>query len=134
MTALIRLSILTAAAFVLSACSLFGDDEEELEPLELTDIETTLPVKRLWEAKIGGGAEFLRVALRPAGDGNRIYAASRNGNVVALHPETGKVDFFDSTLTSNGRAMVKRRGSDQERPAWNPDDFFGEKFGGRGSE
>ena len=28
---------------------------------------------------------------------------------VAVDPETGKVDFFDTTLTSNGRAMVKRR-------------------------
>jgi len=92
-TALIRTSMLTAAAFVLSACSLFGDDEEKLEPLELTEIETKLPVKRLWQVNIGGGAEFLRVALRPAGDGNRIYAASRDGNVVALHPETGKVEW-----------------------------------------
>jgi len=28
---------------------------------------------------------------------------------VHVDPETGKVDFFDSTLTSNGRAMVKRQ-------------------------
>jgi phosphoenolpyruvate carboxykinase (ATP) len=28
---------------------------------------------------------------------------------VAVDPDTGKVDFFDTTLTSNGRAMVKRR-------------------------
>lgn len=28
---------------------------------------------------------------------------------VHVEPETGKVDFFDTTLTSNGRAMVKRR-------------------------
>ena len=28
---------------------------------------------------------------------------------VRVEPETGKVDFFDTTLTSNGRAMVKRR-------------------------
>jgi phosphoenolpyruvate carboxykinase (ATP) len=27
---------------------------------------------------------------------------------VWVEPETGKVDFFDSTITSNGRAMVKR--------------------------
>jgi phosphoenolpyruvate carboxykinase (ATP) len=28
---------------------------------------------------------------------------------VFVAPDTGKVDFFDSTLTSNGRAMVKRK-------------------------
>ena len=47
-------------------------------------------VRRLWSSKVGGGAEFLRVALQPEGDGNRLYAASRDGNVVALDPESGR--------------------------------------------
>ena len=77
---------------LLAACGIFGgdDDEEELEPAELVDISTKVNVKRLWSAKVGDEAEFLRVALRPAGDGNRIYAASRDGNVVAFDPETGR--------------------------------------------
>jgi len=41
-----------------------------------------------------------------------LYAAAISPRAimenVAVNPETGKVDFFDSTLTSNGRAMVKR--------------------------
>jgi outer membrane protein assembly factor BamB len=83
---------IVVAALALSACSLFGgdDDEKELEPTKLVDITTTVQVKRLWSAKVGADAEFLRIALRPIGDGNRIYAASRDGNVVALHPESGK--------------------------------------------
>ncbi len=79
------------AAFFVTSCGLFGDDDEkELEPMELTDIDTKVSIKRLWKVKIGDEAEFLRVALQPRGDGNRIYAASRDGNVVALQPETGK--------------------------------------------
>jgi outer membrane protein assembly factor BamB len=78
------------AALMLSACGLFGDDDEELKPAELIDFEAKAKIKRLWKTKIGADAEFLRVALRPAGDGNRIYAASVNGNVVALDPESGK--------------------------------------------
>ena len=86
------------AALVVSSCSLFGDkDEKELEPTKLTKIVTTVDVRRLWNANIGGDAEFLRVALQPAGDGNRIYAASRDGNVVALHPETGR-EFWREKL------------------------------------
>jgi len=82
---------LLMAAMVLSSCGLFkGDDEKDLEPTELTNFETKVDVKRLWSVKIGADAEFLRIALQPVGDGNRIYAASRDGNVVALHPETGK--------------------------------------------
>ncbi len=90
MTALGRNLLAVAAALVLSACGLFGDDDEELEPAELIEFETKVPVKRLWSTKIGADAEFLRVALRPMSDGNRVYAASVNGNVVALDPDNGK--------------------------------------------
>jgi len=42
-----------------------------------------------------------------------LYAAAISPRAILenvhVDPETGKVDFFDSTLTSNGRAMVKRR-------------------------
>jgi phosphoenolpyruvate carboxykinase (ATP) len=42
-----------------------------------------------------------------------LYAAAISPRTilenVSVDPETGKVDFFDTTLTSNGRAMVKRR-------------------------
>jgi len=95
---------LLAATLALSACDYFKrDNEKELEPTKLVDIETKIDVKRLWSAKIGADAEFLRVALQPVGDGNRIYAASRNGNVVALHPVTGKQSWrteLDMELSS----------------------------------
>ena len=90
MTRIGRYLLALSAAVLLAGCGLFGDDDEELEPAELIDFETKVPVKRLWSTRIGGDAEFLRVALRPVGDGNRIYAASINGNVVALDPENGK--------------------------------------------
>ena len=91
MTPLVRNLALVLAALALSACGMFGDDDEKaLEPLELVDIETKVKVRRLWSTKVGASAEFLRVALQPASDGNRIYAASRDGNVVALDPASGK--------------------------------------------
>ena len=94
MKATLRTAIVVLAALALSACALFDkDDEKELKPTELTDIETKVRIKRLWSTKVGGDAEFLRVALRPIGDGSRIYAASRDGNVVALDPETGRENW-----------------------------------------
>jgi len=84
----VRYSALIAAALAISACS--KDDEIELEPAKLVDIQTTIDIKKLWSAKLGASAEFLRLNLRPAGDGNRIYAASRDGKVSAFQPETGK--------------------------------------------
>ena len=42
-----------------------------------------------------------------------LYAAALSPRAILenvfVQPETGKVDFFDTTLTSNGRAMVKRK-------------------------
>lgn len=81
---------LVLAALALSACGMFSNEDEELEPLELVDIETKINVQRLWSTKVGDGAEFLRVALQPAGDGSRLYAASRDGNVAAMDPASGK--------------------------------------------
>lgn len=88
----LKSGLLVVSALALSACGIFGDDEdEELKPAELTRIETKVKVRKVWSQKLGKDAKFLRVALRPVGDGNRIYAASRDGNVFALDPESGKL-------------------------------------------
>ncbi len=51
-------------------------------------------------------------ALEP-GSQPLLYAAALSPRAILenvfVEPETGKVDFFDSRLTSNGRAMVKRK-------------------------
>lgn len=90
MSKALRISGLLVATVLLASCGMFGDEEEELEPMELVKIKPSIEIKRIWTAKLGDSAEFLRVALRPAGDGNRIYAASRDGRVSAFEPETGK--------------------------------------------
>lgn len=86
----LRLAGLILASVLLSSCGLFGDKDEESEPKELVDFQSKLKIKRLWSVKIGGASEFLLVGLRPSGDGNRIYAASQDGKVVAMNPVSGK--------------------------------------------
>ena len=90
MKTLLRLAAPIAATLLLSSCGLFGDKDEELEPKELVDFEQTLRIKRVWSAGVGGKSEFLRVALRPASDGNRIYTASFDGIVSAFDAASGK--------------------------------------------
>lgn len=91
MISTVRNLVLMLAVVSVASCSWFGgDDDKELEPMKLTNIVTSVSIQRIWSVKIGKEAEFLRVALRPSGDGNRLYAASRDGNVVALQPKTGK--------------------------------------------
>ncbi|MDJ0711033.1 MAG: outer membrane protein assembly factor BamB [Woeseiaceae bacterium] len=86
----LRAIAVIATTSLLGACGLFGNDDEELEPAELVDFSPSVKIKRLWSAKLGGDAEFLLVALRPAGDGNRVYAASQDGKVSAFDPESGR--------------------------------------------
>ena len=98
-----RIISLIAATSLLASCGLFGDKEEELEPMELVNFAETLKIRKIWSAKVGDDAEFLRVALQPAGDGNRVYAASHDGNVSAFTPEKGKQVWrtkLDIELTS----------------------------------
>jgi len=86
-----RMLLLAAALPLLASCGIFGDkDDDELEPKELISFNQTLKVKRLWSAKVSGDAAFLRVALRPVGDGTRIYAAGYGGEVAAFDPESGR--------------------------------------------
>lgn len=82
---------LALAAILLSACGIFGgDDDEALQPKELADFRQTLPVDRIWSASVGDGSEFLRLALAPAGLGDRVFAASRDGAVTAWDAATGR--------------------------------------------
>lgn len=91
MNKVFRIAGLIAATVLLAGCGLFGDKEEELKPMKLVDIDEVVTVKRAWSAKLGGDSEFLRLALRPTGDGSRIYAASQDGTVSAFDPESGQV-------------------------------------------
>ncbi len=114
MNRFLQKAALLAATALLASCGLFGDKDEELEPKELVKFQPTVKIKRLWSAKLGGDAEFLRVALRPAGDGNRIYAASQNGVVSAFDPKSGKqawrtklgVDLTAGPGVGEGRVLV----------------------------
>jgi outer membrane protein assembly factor BamB len=91
----LRILMLVTATGLLAGCGVFddllgGDKDPELEPAKLEKITETLKIRKIWSTDLGKESDFLRVALRPTGDGARIYAASANGNVHALDPETGK--------------------------------------------
>lgn len=85
------LLLLAVALAPLGGCGVFGGGKDTVEPpAELTDIETTLRVRRVWNAKVGGDSERLRLGLRPTSDGARIYAASHDGKLSAFDVQTGR--------------------------------------------
>lgn len=91
MTWRLRPALVALLCLALGACGIFGGEDEELPPQELVDFDATLDVKKLWSAKVGKGSELLRISLKPAGDGSRVYAASHDGKVSAYDPASGKL-------------------------------------------
>lgn len=72
------------------ACGSNDAKDEMIEPAELVDFKPQIKMKRVWSRDIskGQGKKFNR--LQPAIDGDGIYVASINGDVLALDRKTGK--------------------------------------------
>lgn len=93
----------------LSACSTvkgwfeMDDDEDPNQPAELQDIEETVDIDRLWSTGVGDGQGEGLYHIRPVLLGDRIYAASADGEVVALDRQRGKkiwkVELEDQALS-----------------------------------
>jgi outer membrane protein assembly factor BamB len=80
---------------MLQGCGRSKDTAEP--PAKLTEFETTLDVQKVWSSKVGGGSERLRLGLRPATDGARVYAGSYDGQVAAYDAVTGRKEWSVKT-------------------------------------
>ena len=81
------LTALGAAGFLtLAAC---GDKEID-PPAELVDIVPKRVVHREWTASLGGDSASLRLALRPMVVDGKVYAASHDGEVIAMSAQNGR--------------------------------------------
>ncbi len=70
--------------------NLFDGSDNTAEPAELVDFEPTIKVRTVWQRRVGSGAGKLFLKLRPAVDGERVYAATRGGRVRAFDARTGE--------------------------------------------
>jgi outer membrane protein assembly factor BamB len=90
--------------WLVSGCGLFGGDDDAIEPpAELVEFNSDLDVRRLWNTKIGGATERLRLGLKPASDGASIYVGSYDGRIEALSADTGRSQWssrLDVNLTA----------------------------------
>jgi outer membrane protein assembly factor BamB len=79
---------------LMSGCTalgnLFDSPDNTAEPAELVDFEPTIKVRTVWQRSVGSGAGKLFLKLRPAIDGDRVYAATRGGRVRAFDARTGE--------------------------------------------
>ncbi|HET9449169.1 MAG TPA: outer membrane protein assembly factor BamB [Steroidobacteraceae bacterium] len=83
----VALTALAAVAFLtLSACA-----EKDIDPpAELVDIVAKRTVRQTWTAGLGGDSENLRLALRPIVVDGTVYAASHDGEVIAMAADSGR--------------------------------------------
>ena len=92
-----RLAAAATALLVMLGCD---NDKEVDPPAELTEIQTTREVRRVWTAGLGGDSERLRLALKPMVADGVVYAASHDGEVVAMTAATGKRNWIAKTKLS----------------------------------
>lgn len=59
-------------------------------PAELQPIANPIPMQKLWDVDVGAGTEGAFVKLVPMVQGGLIYAASHDGQVVAVDANDGK--------------------------------------------
>jgi outer membrane protein assembly factor BamB len=85
-----RLLCLLFLAVGLNACSLFDSEEESAPPADLVSFKASMKVRKAWSAGIGDSTEYLRLALVPASDGSRVFAAAHDGRVSAFEIDNGK--------------------------------------------
>ena len=86
MNALLRIAALAVLGAALTGC---GSKDTSEPPAELVDFDATITVDKVWSSKVGGKSERLRLGLRPASDGARIFAGAYDGQVASFDAATG---------------------------------------------
>lgn len=87
-----------------AGCAWFGgDDEEELEPAKLVELDNPTRIQKLWETGVGGSGEAVRLNLVPAFGDGKVYAASYEGNLTAVDAESGRRAWrYDADVLLSG--------------------------------
>lgn len=109
--------VLAATSSACGVMGLFSGDDGE-QPAELVEFEPELELQRLWRINVGDGQGDLYRQLRPALDGDTLYAAASDGTVMAIDKNSGDVvwerDLQDETISGavglgGGRILLGTR-------------------------
>ena len=95
----------------LFACSSTDDDEDKSNlPAELTEFEQKFEPKVLWEESVGDGSGGYFSRLKPIIAYDKVYSASRAGDVIAFDQKTGETLWqADLSDINNERSFWDRR-------------------------
>jgi len=111
--------LLISALLFLTGCGFnpFGwlsPDKDDEKPAELVDFDEEVRLRRLWNVNIGSGQGDKYNRLKPAIEGDVIYAASNNGTVTALNLDNGdrqwlarlEYDITGGVSADNGMVLL----------------------------
>ena len=107
-----RYLLLFTMIFSIAGCSTISgwfdsDDDDPMAPVALSDITETVKIKELWSVGVGDGQGDGFYRLQPAISGEVIYAASADGEVVAVDRKRGKTLWeVDLDLSLSGGVGV----------------------------
>ena len=90
MKSLFRTSLIALAGLSLSACSLFGDDDEEIKVAPLQPVSQQVDTRIKWDRSVGDGIGDYFSRLNPTVAYGKVFAADRQGLVKAFDKETGE--------------------------------------------
>ena len=83
----LAIALLSSSLF---ACSSSDDEDPSTKVAELTELENAFDVDVKWDRSIGDGVEDYFSRLKPIVAYNKVYSASRMGDVFAFDKESGK--------------------------------------------
>lgn len=103
----VALLIFTSTLF---ACSSTDDEDKSDLPAELTELDPKFKPKVIWEENVGDGIGDYFSHLKPIQAYDKVYSASREGDVYAFDPKTGKKLWHkDLSDTQNKRSFWDSR-------------------------
>jgi len=111
MRGIARVCIVLLGALALAGCGLFGDKDDPRAPMELEDIDTPVPVDRLWSRSTGHGSSLVTAGLAPFHTDGEIWVADPRGRIGVFDAETGRAlrDFDVDLPLSAGPAVYDER-------------------------
>ena len=88
-----RILILFTAGLALAGCGTvggwfgFGKSVPRVKPAELVEFKASAGLARAWEVQAGAGRPYV---FSPAGDGQAVYVAGREGRVLRIDLASGR--------------------------------------------
>ncbi|MFC4701892.1 outer membrane protein assembly factor BamB [Glaciecola siphonariae] len=98
-----------ALALLLSGCTTVTNwfsDEEEIAIRTLPEIEMAFETETVWQQDVGDGIDNYFSRLSPAVGYGKVFAADREGTIVALSPQTGKEIWELDISTRSTRSYI----------------------------